>query len=240
MMKCDDYSAKDSEYKRKGFPWSKKEDAQLNRLYEEKKLDLLEICEIHERTPGGILSRLAKNYIIATRFSRDNVDYLYKRTDFNIESSADYVLYFEGIVHKHKNSFASAAIIIEKNTNKIIWKGCKYFCDTSSSCYVAEYEALLLGLNAIKKYNLNKYFRKVEILGDSLLVVNQVSKKWICKNHTLIECLHKIEDILENIRYDLRHVPVEQNFLAYKLAKRCIDERKGFLCILKDFTEGLI
>ena len=63
MMKCDDYSAKDSEYKRKGFPWSKKEDAQLNRLYEEKKLDLLvKIVMKHLQVPS-ICKTISKGYI---------------------------------------------------------------------------------------------------------------------------------------------------------------------------------
>ena len=45
-------------FKNAGEPWSPKEEIQLNKLYNEDMLDIMEISKIHCRAPGGILSRL--------------------------------------------------------------------------------------------------------------------------------------------------------------------------------------
>jgi len=50
-----------------GTPWSQEEDNKLNKLYNEDMLDILEISKIHNRAPGGIISRLLKNNHIDNR-----------------------------------------------------------------------------------------------------------------------------------------------------------------------------
>ena len=55
------------DYKRVGLPWDDEEDLKLNDLYNNKKKDILEISELHMRAPGGIISRLIRNEIIANR-----------------------------------------------------------------------------------------------------------------------------------------------------------------------------
>jgi DNA polymerase III epsilon subunit-like protein len=47
-----------------GKIWTKQEDDLLNRLYNIDKINLIEISLIHQRAPGGIISRLLKNKII--------------------------------------------------------------------------------------------------------------------------------------------------------------------------------
>ncbi len=54
-------------FKNEGTRWSSTEDAQLNKLYNEDVLDIMEISKIHERTPSGIISRLVKNGLIPER-----------------------------------------------------------------------------------------------------------------------------------------------------------------------------
>jgi hypothetical protein len=56
-------------FKNAGEPWSRKEDAQLNKLYNEDMLDIIEISKIHNRAPGGIISRLCKHNYIGNRQS---------------------------------------------------------------------------------------------------------------------------------------------------------------------------
>ena len=50
-----------------GTPWSQEEDHKLNKLYNEDTLDILEISTIHNREPGGIISRLVLNKHITNR-----------------------------------------------------------------------------------------------------------------------------------------------------------------------------
>jgi len=47
-----------------GKPWTKQEDDMLAKLYNEQKLDINEIAQIHQRAPGGIIARLLKNKLI--------------------------------------------------------------------------------------------------------------------------------------------------------------------------------
>ena len=59
-----------------GKPWSKTEDAQLNKLYNEDMLNVIEISKIHNRAPGGIISRLNKQgYIEDRKQARGYVEY---------------------------------------------------------------------------------------------------------------------------------------------------------------------
>jgi hypothetical protein len=49
---------------------------QLNKLYNEDMLDIVEISKIHNRAPGGIISRLSKhNYIVNRQHARGYIDY---------------------------------------------------------------------------------------------------------------------------------------------------------------------
>ena len=56
-------------FKNAGEPWSIEEDLQLSKLYNDDMLDVMEISKIHNRAPGGIISRLSKHNHIANRTS---------------------------------------------------------------------------------------------------------------------------------------------------------------------------
>lgn len=58
-----------SKYKPNGTFWSSQEDEQLNNMYNEKLMDIIEISNIINRTPGSIISRLCKNKYISNRTS---------------------------------------------------------------------------------------------------------------------------------------------------------------------------
>ena len=63
-------------FKNAGEPWKPEEDLQLNKLYNEDLLDIMEISEIHNRAPGGIISRLVKhNYITRRTNARGYITY---------------------------------------------------------------------------------------------------------------------------------------------------------------------
>ncbi len=63
-------------FKNAGEPWTQEEDTQLNKLYNEDMLDIIEISKIHNRAPGGIISRLFKhNYIVNRQSARGYIAY---------------------------------------------------------------------------------------------------------------------------------------------------------------------
>ena len=72
-------------FKNAGEPWTEKEENQLNKLYNEDKLDIMKISEIHGRAPGGILCRLKKNKYITHREEARGYD-IYKKSHFYKEA----------------------------------------------------------------------------------------------------------------------------------------------------------
>jgi hypothetical protein len=75
-------------FKNAGEPWSQEEDNQLNKLYNQDMLDIMEISRIHNRAPGGIISRLYKhNFIPNRQCARGYISYknsdLYKEIVYN-------------------------------------------------------------------------------------------------------------------------------------------------------------
>jgi len=68
-------------FKNAGEPWSPEQERQLNKLYNEEMLDIMEISKIHCRAPGGILSRLKLLKYITHRQLARGYD-LYKKSNF--------------------------------------------------------------------------------------------------------------------------------------------------------------
>ena len=80
-------------FKNAGEPWSPEEDIKLFKLYNEEMLDIIEISKIHNRAPGGIISRLIKhNYIANRTLARGYITY--KNSD----------LYKEIVSNKYKKN----------------------------------------------------------------------------------------------------------------------------------------
>jgi hypothetical protein len=52
------------EYNLAGNPWEKEEDERLTKEYNVDMLNLLDICKLHKRLPGGIMSRLKRLGIV--------------------------------------------------------------------------------------------------------------------------------------------------------------------------------
>jgi hypothetical protein len=59
----------ESMYKSSGEPWTNYDDEQLDFLYNKKNLNVIEISNLNNRTPGTIISRLIKYKYINTRQS---------------------------------------------------------------------------------------------------------------------------------------------------------------------------
>ena len=83
-----------------------------------------------------------------------------------------------------------------------------------------EYEALLFGLEFLQSMGV----KHVEAFGDSLLVVQQVSKVCQCYNGVLNAYLDKCLDIISCFdEFVIRHIPREDNEKANALAQQASD-----------------
>ena len=81
----------------------------------------------------------------------------------------------------------------------------------------AEYEALQFGLEFLESMGV----KHVEAYGDSLLVVQQVSKVWQCYNGSLNAYLDRYLDIISFFdEFVIRHIPRDSNKKANTLAQQ--------------------
>ncbi|KAL6209261.1 hypothetical protein ACLB2K_020203 [Fragaria x ananassa] len=80
----------------------------------------------------------------------------------------------------------------------------------------AEYEDVIIGLEML----LDLGAQDVDILGDSLLVINHLRGKFQCISFTLVPFLERALELLERFAtVSLEHIPCERNFAANKLAQ---------------------
>jgi ribonuclease HI len=86
----------------------------------------------------------------------------------------------------------------------------------------AEYVALLRGL--VKARELG--YSAVEALGDSELVVEQVSGEWRCRADNLKPLCEEVLEVTGSFEeFEIRHVPREENTAADELANAALDAR---------------
>ena len=80
---------------------------------------------------------------------------------------------------------------------------------------IAEYEALLLGLQMLKKLGA----KRISVHGDSELVIKQVKGLYATKHARLRVYMNVVLDFLRNFEeYDLALIPINENVLANDLA----------------------
>jgi DNA polymerase-3 subunit epsilon len=77
-----------------GKQWTSEEDIMLAKLYNDQKLDIFQIAEIHQRAPGGIIARLLKNKIIVDKkFARGyNIQKVDKKGIQKIKHESDKII----------------------------------------------------------------------------------------------------------------------------------------------------
>ena len=80
---------------------------------------------------------------------------------------------------------------------------------------IAEYEALLLGLQLLKKLEA----QKISILGDSELIIKKIKGEYSARNLRLREYQNTALDLLKTFeKYELIFIPRALNHLANELA----------------------
>lgn len=110
---------------------------------------------------------------------------LIRRNEKNVAKifpSADYKLNFDG-ASKGNPGLSGAGMVIYKNGEEI-WSSCKFIGYKTNN--QAEYSALILGLDNALKLGI----KRLSVLGDSLLVINQLNNIYRVKSEFLFE-LHK-------------------------------------------------
>ncbi len=131
-----------------------------------------------------------------------------------------YNIYFDGASRNNPGPCSSAAVILNNDNNILFSKTTKYECNTNN---YAEYNGLINGLELAIDNNLIN--EKIFVYGDSLLVINQINKKWQCKSENLISLYDKANELLLQFSdIEFIHIKRELNKLADKLCNLELDK----------------
>lgn len=129
-------------------------------------------------------------------------------------------VYFDGGGQRGQPCVAAAVVQVEGKPGPIT---AARVIPSGGTNNVAEYEALVLGLEKALEYGA----RRVQAFGDSLLVVRQVRGEWAVKNPRLVELRLRARRLLERFeRWGVAHVPREENVEADALGRSALDAWK--------------
>jgi ribonuclease HI len=124
---------------------------------------------------------------------------------------APWILYFDG---SRTDKLSGAGITLE-NPDGVRFAysfQLEWHCTNNQ----AEYEAVIIGLEILLEMGVHE----VEVLGDSLLVINQLKGTYKCLSFTLVPFLNRALELLDQFNeVSLEHIPRECNHAANELAQ---------------------
>lgn len=132
------------------------------------------------------------------------------------------VIHFDGGARGNPGPAAIGAVVSDPGTDPPTRLGSVSRCIGETTNNVAEYRALIAGLEAAREFPA----RAVEVRGDSKLVIEQVRGAWKVRQAHLRPLVDDVRRLLAD--YDtvaLVHVPREQNTDADLLVNAALDAR---------------
>lgn len=130
------------------------------------------------------------------------------------------VIYSDGGARGNPGPAAIGAIVLDPSTSPPTRLATVSECIGSTTNNVAEYQAVIAGLEAAREFP----SRVVRVRADSLLVIEQLKGKWRVKQDHLRRLHARALGLLEDYEeVDLAHVPREQNVEADALVNAALD-----------------
>ena len=115
---------------------------------------------------------------------------------------------------------AAVAFVIKNQAGEVVKRGGKTIGVATNN--IAEYEALILGLNELFKMG----EKNIECRLDSELVVRQLNRQYKVKDAKMIDLFAKVTALLgkfENVKFV--HVPREKNEEADRIVNEVLDKK---------------
>ena len=115
---------------------------------------------------------------------------------------------------------AGAGMVLHDPQGRLQVRKGRYLGETTNN--VAEYQALLLGLEEARKLSV----KRLRVLADSELMVRQLTGRYRVKSPHLLPLWRQALQALEQFEaYAIIHVPREKNRLADEVANQAIDQK---------------
>jgi ribonuclease HI len=134
------------------------------------------------------------------------------------ELDDEWLVMVDGAARGNPGHAGCGAVILDGN-GTVVKELSRYLGHTTNN--VAEYEALLMGLEALLQ--LGK--KRARVQSDSQLLVRQLNREYRVKDEKLKTLFHRAVALLSQFEvYRILHVPRELNKLADRLANKGIDD----------------
>jgi ribonuclease HI len=150
--------------------------------------------------------QIVANFVVEHRIDNEH------DIDVNLVSLVPWRLYFDGSTRSNGQGVG----VVYVSPHGIVFEASfrlEYFCTNNQ----VEYEALLFGLELLVPVGATH----IEAFGDSLLVVQQISKVFQCFDESLNVYLDKCLDIISTLDYfSIAHISREDNWNANELAQQ--------------------
>ncbi|MDR1966375.1 MAG: ribonuclease HI family protein [Synergistaceae bacterium] len=125
--------------------------------------------------------------------------------------------YFDGASRGNPGLAGAGACLVDGG--KVVWEFSEYLGIKTNN--EAEYTALLRLLGEVRSSGA----ARIEVRGDSKLVVCQVKREWKINKPHLRKLAEQAWEMMDGIDVRLVWVPREENRIADALSNRAIDER---------------
>lgn len=133
-----------------------------------------------------------------------------------IYPSCEYVLNFDGCSKGNPGPAGIGAVISKSGSEE--WCGCQFIGKKTNN--QSEYSALILGLNEA----LSRNIKQLQVYGDSLLVINQVTGQFKVKNVLLQDLYKEAMNLIAKFDYiAFNHVYREFNKRADQLSNLALE-----------------
>lgn len=133
-------------------------------------------------------------------------------------SNSAFQLYFDGGSRGNPGPSGCGYCILKDNLVVFEDKNGLGICTNN----YAEYKGLQNGIELA----IEKKISRLEVYGDSLLVINQINRKWVCRHPELRIIFDKVIVLLEKFDYiTFHHVPRSKNTIADSLANEAMDKQ---------------
>ena len=128
-------------------------------------------------------------------------------------------LYFDGAYKRKEGRAAAGVVVFNPFNEKVMERG--LILQEVSSNNEAEYAALLTGLEWCVSNNISR----LNVYGDSMLIVKQVQGIWSCKSDKLASRLREVKSLLKKLLHvQIHYVGRAKNCVADALASECLKE----------------
>jgi ribonuclease HI len=162
-------------------------------------------------TKGNVKS--SKKYTINSPTNKDKDE---KEMYAKIHPACEYVLHFDGCSKGNPGPSGIGAVISKLNIEE--WCGWQYIGNKTNN--QSEYSALILGLNEAISQNI----KQLQVYGDSLLVISQVTGQFKVNNILLKELHQEVIKLTKNFDYiAFNHIYRDKNKRADQLSNMALD-----------------